>query len=247
MRPLIGALGLVLLLASSAWANSLAYSEAQLDWSGLQFTISEGLTVTAIQDGGRSSYASAFTTQGGFVSQYGSSWSAPLTWQTSTDGLATADASAANGLLTSTSLAGTTLFSSDLRNHGESTAETSTAFWLYGSGNGTLTVQIPYRLTIGLTETIPPSLNPYRYEVTSASANVFLLMGPGAIEGGWLAQSLTSSSTTGLLDGTLTNTGLFTMSRIFDNPYWGPLVSIIAETSTTATGRRYRNRRACSS
>jgi hypothetical protein len=140
-------------------------------------------------------------------------------------------------MLTSYSVAGTTPQSNYIFNSGQSGSFTDSDFWLYGSGVGTLTVSVPYSLQINLSETAPRLPEQGPYDATAATAVARLVMGPGVLEGGYQAETLSWSESDPALNGVLTRSGVLSVTKGFNNPYWGPLTSVFVDVPTSATER----------
>lgn len=242
-RSLFLALLITICVSSSAHAQALSFSQAVLDWSGLSYTISDGLTVTLIQPANNLAASSADTTRGGLFDQNTMSQTAPNTWSTTgvdshytrDEGSAFATASTMNGLMVSTALAGTGP-TEGLQPYGHGQAVTTVDFWLYGTGTGTITVTVPYRLDVSVTQTTPP---PGTTFLTAATSNAYLFIGPGQTDGnGFRTDSLVLSNTAGTLNGLLSRTGTLTVSESLSNPTFGPLIGIGGGIETYATAQR---------
>ena len=234
----IGLLTLVLLLVcpSNSLADGIATSSATLDWSGLNFTVSSGLTISLIQVAGPViSSSGASTTLGELSAQTSYSpspedccnTSAFSQYSTSGANVVT-QAATVNGFLTSSSQAFTTSVGSGI-NFAQSSASIEYNFWLYGSGVGTITVNLPYTLSVACNISHPQGVPPGD-EVTGADAFVLLVIGPGVIP-----PTPYESETASCQNNPGITNGVFTLSESFSNPTFGPLVSIDAFASTDAT------------
>jgi hypothetical protein len=234
MKSKLASLALVLVcLCGTARADSAATATATLDWSGLTFTLSGSLVGTAVQAGfGACSFTStagangltstpAGGDSGGCKAQTWENTLASSAYSTAAGNAAT-QAATVNGFLTSSSQAATTspVWS---RNFGQSAALTDFDFWFYGSGVGSLIVTVPYTLSAACS--VPPDPN----QIATANASVSLLIGPGVEPG-----TPSSSNSVSCQNNPGITTGFLTVSRDFDNPYWGPLVSIDASAETSA-------------
>jgi hypothetical protein len=221
-------LSIFLVWPPTASADSIARSEARLDWTGLTFAISSGLTVTRIDQADFAAGSWVSTTLGGTTQdekishsfQDWSNTSASSAYSTSS-GFGGAQASTSNGLLMVRSEAGTTALESS-EQAGQSSAHTDSIFWLYGTGVGTLTVTVPYTLSVEC------NLSDAIREDTAALASVSLMAGPGV---GWHttdALSCSDSAHPGIKNGMLM------LSKDFSDPTWGPLTGIWASANTSA-------------
>ena len=215
-----------------AYGTIVVQTQAQLDWSGFTYTISPGLSVSHIDVSLISSGSTASTSLGGFNSQSNSTGvtSANSTSATA-GGASSAVSSTNNGLLMSqsnSSALGT--LPTALTAAGQ--ASVLDAFWFYGSGVGTLTVSIPYSLQIAVQASGPAAQHPS----ISSGASVSLSGGPAASEfnPNFATASLAWLPTDPVATGSLSKSGVLTITRIFNNPTWGPLVSIHAAASTNA-------------
>jgi hypothetical protein len=224
----IGSFALILLLAwpSNSFADGIAISNATLDWPGFTFTVSSGLTVSVV-DEGDFAFNFASTTLGGPSSAEGSNASAFSQYSTSTAN-GVAQAATANGFVATSSQASTTSLQPNI-NFAESSVFIERNFFLYGSGVGTLTVSIPFALSVACNSSQPPG-SPAEDLTTTADASVFLEMGPGNL-------GLPASDTISCQNHPGVTNGVLTVSENFSNPTFGPLVSIDARASTDAEAK----------
>ena len=190
-------------LTTPSWATSLVISEAVIDWSGFSYTISEGLTVTEFSQR-QSPFIVAAT--------YGGPKEATVHFgdgfvSSSSESLNSASsASVVNGVLTSRSTA-------DGLGKSLSVVSTHTSVRLDGSGQGVLTVSAPYSLHVSVSE---PG--------QSAIAFAAFFSGSAVIK-----QLIWDSP----FAGELTENGVLTVSRTFDEPFFGPLtIAAIVRTHT---------------
>ena len=201
---------LLCLLPLSAEALGIATADVTLDWSGFAYTTTGSLAITRIDrpDGYPQASTSTNTTD-----------STPL-------GTATATASSVNGLMTASSTA-TTLGDGGAANVAVSYATAQDTFWLYGTGQGVLTVTVPYHMVLTAVGD-----NPAR-DLFDADASVSFSTGPGFIQGGWITDTLALHSA-----GSITRDGvLIAQSGYLDQPTWGPLTSLGGSASTTAVAQ----------
>jgi hypothetical protein len=230
----IGSFALILLLAwpCNSLADGIAISNATLDWTGFTFTVTSGLTVSVV---GASDFDLSFasTTLGGSSQEIKdgsspqSSTSAFSQYSTGTAN-GVAQAATANGFLTTSSQASTTSLQPSI-NFAESNAFTSHDFFLYGTGTGTLTVSIPFTLSVACNSSQPLG-SPAVDLTTAADASVFLEIGPGNV-GLPVSDTISCQNNPGVTNGVLT------VSENFTNPTFGPLVSIDASASTDAEAK----------
>jgi len=199
-------------------ANPIGTSSAVLDWTNFRFTVGGSLVISYIDyvDGPPPPFInSAIAATSGGTSQGFDRANASADFAYSNNlGHATASASAVNGLLQSSAEAGA---NSTSYHFARSSTFIANDFWLYGSGTGTLTATLPYRLTAMCS---PPAFN----ELSSANSGVGLSVGPGFTFGQSVSANLSCT------DGPSTKTGDLTVTRSFDNPTWGPLVGFDAAT-----------------
>jgi PEP-CTERM motif-containing protein len=208
-------------IVSSAHAASIAITTATLDWTGFTFQVSDGLSIDAIVYANLGSSTDASTNHGPTDSDSGATSSSAFSSYLNALGSGIASGDASNGALTSSSGSASFGTVSSL-NSAAADAYASTAFWLYGSGQGTLTVEVPYELFIDTGQSSAADL-------AMATAFVSLQLGPGA---GWYASDSLSSLQAGT--GSIHKTGTLTLSRSFVDPVWGPLVYIGAQAKTEA-------------
>ena len=228
----IGSFALILLLAwpSNSFADGIAISNASLDWTGFTFTVTSGLTVSVV---GAADFDLSFasTTLGGSSQEIkdGSSpqsnTSAFSQYSASTAN-GVAQAATANGFVATSSLASTTSLQPSI-NFAESSVFIERDFFLYGSGVGTLTVSIPFTLSVACSS--QPLGSPAGDLTTAADASVFLEIGPG--------NPLLASDTISCQNNPGVTNGVLTVSENFTNPTFGPLVSILARASTDAEAK----------
>jgi hypothetical protein len=168
----IGSLALILLLTwpSNSFADGIAISNATLDWTGFTFTVTSGLTVSVV-DEGDFAFSFASTTLGEPSSAQGSNTSAFSQYSTSTAN-GVARAAIANGFVATSSQASTTSLQPSI-NFAESSVFIERNFFLYGSGVGTLTVSIPFTLSVACNSSQPLG-SPAVDLTTAADASVFL-------------------------------------------------------------------------
>jgi hypothetical protein len=228
----IGSFALILLLAwpSNSFADGIAVSNATLEWTGFTFTVTSGLTVSVV-DATDFDLSFASTTLGGSSQEIKngspqSNTSAFSQYSTSTANGA-AQAATANGFFTTSSEASTTSLQPGI-NFAESNAFISHDFFLYGTGAGTLTVSIPFTLSVACNSSQPPG-SPAVDLTTAADASVFLEIGPG--------NPLLASDTISCQNNPGVRNGVLTVSENFTNPTFGPLVSILARASTDAEAK----------
>jgi hypothetical protein len=212
----------------TASAFPVAVSEAALDWRGLTFAGTDGFTITKIAGPtyAASSHASTSlgeTSRDGRVDYFEpESWgesSAFSAYSTST-GSARAVASTHYGFLTASSLAAPT---SVMDWHAaESEAWTGLTFRLFGTGAGSITVTVPYSLSVG---SIASPVN-----TTAALASVHLWMSNPGPSSGWYA-----SDTVSCQNESCTKDGILTLSGDFTGTYTGALMGIWAWAETSAT------------
>jgi hypothetical protein len=205
-------------VVSVANADSFVIAEATLDWTGFSYRVSDGLTIDSIVYGYRSANTTAETRHGSLQAVTGVRTSSAHSHYGNALGEATARGGVANGALASHSDAAS--FGGPTMDSAAADARASTAFWLYGSGTGVLTVEVPYELVIEATVD----------SMTSAGATtlVSLELGPGT---GWFASD---SLAWDLSSASMIRTGRLILSREFVEPAWGPLVFIGARASTEA-------------
>jgi hypothetical protein len=223
----IGSFALILLLAwpSNSFADGIAISNASLDWTGFTFTVTSGLTVSVV-DAGDFAFSFASTTLGEPSSAQGSNASAFSQYSTSTAN-GVAQAATANGFVATSSQASTTSLQPS-SNFAESSVFIERDFFLYGSGVGTLTVSIPFTLSVACSS--QPLGSPAVDLTTAADASVFLEIGPGNL-------GLPASDTISCQNNPGVTNGVLTVSENFTNPTFGPLVSIDARASTDAEAK----------
>jgi hypothetical protein len=94
-------------------------------------------------------------------------------------------------------------------------------FWLYGTGVGSLSLSLPYTLMANCDRTNPGT------ETATAFSTINLSIGPGS-------GTSTSDTVSCSGSGNQQKTGFLTLSKQFDNPFFGPLVSIDASGTTQA-------------
>ena len=224
----IGSFALILLLAwpSNSFADGIAASNATLDWTGFTFTVTSGLTVSVV-DAGDFAFSFASTTLGEPSSAQGSNTSAFSQYSTSTAN-GVAQAATANGFVATSSEASTTSLQPSI-NFAESSVFIERSFFLYGSGVGTLTVSIPFTLSVACNSSQPLG-SPAVDLTTAADASVFLEIGPGNL-------GLPASDTISCQNNPGLTNGVLTVSENFTNPTFGPLVSIVAGASTDAEAK----------
>jgi hypothetical protein len=211
---------------AQASAGSIVLAQATLNWNAFAFSVSGGLSIDEVIYNSEWSNSFATTTQGGTQNNesFGGGTRASSGYLAA-HGAAGAHAGADAGVLGSSSAAAT-YGSSPVANVGASGNLASTAFWLYGHGTGTLTVQVPYELRLAV------ETNGSKFDELNAEAEVSINLGPGA---GWFASDSLSWANSGApVDGLLLKTGFLVLSRDFSEPSWGPLVSMGAGTSTIA-------------
>jgi hypothetical protein len=214
-----------------ASADAMVLSRATLDWTGFSFSVSGSLTIDSIDYSSRWSSSDAHTTFGEW--DHTSSSDGDVTASSGYavgSGAATAEASVGNGFLRSDSVAVT---SGELPNSNEASSSvfSSSGFWLYGHGAGSLTVSVPYELSVQLLED-DSATGLAANQHGEGSASVSLQLGPGA---GWYAFDALSYAEGGPFgDGSSAKQGLLVLSRDFVEPWYGPLVFIGASASTEA-------------
>jgi hypothetical protein len=205
-------------VVSVANADSFVISEATLDWSGFSYHVSDGLTIDSIVTNYLGSTTAARTRHGGFQSVLGTKNSSANSQYHNPLGEAASHGGATNGALASRSESAS--FGGPTIDSAMAEAGASTSFWLYGTGEGVLTVEVPYELHIeGLVG---------RGSSAAATAWVSLELGPGT---GWFASD---SLAWDLSSASMVRTGRLILSREFVEPKWGPLVFIGARASTEA-------------
>jgi hypothetical protein len=205
-------------VVSVANADSFALAEATLDWTGFSFRVSDGLTIDSVVYSYLGSTASAETRHGTGQTILGTRSSSANSHYSNALGEATSTSGIVNGALSSHSEAAS--FEEPTIDSAGAGAFASTSFWLYGSGAGVLTVEVPYELHIEATAGPGATVG--------ATALVSLELGPGT---GWFASD---SLTWDLSSPFMTRKGTLLLSREFVEPTWGPLVFIGAGASTEA-------------
>jgi hypothetical protein len=205
-------------VVSVANADSFVISEATLDWSGFSYHVSDGLTISSIVTGYLGSTTAAGTRHGGFQSVLGVTNSSADSRYSNALGEAASHGGAANGALASRSESAS--FGGPTTDSARAEAGASTSFWLYGTGEGVLTVEVPYELHIEGTVG--------RGSSAAATAWVSLELGPGAA---WFASDSLSWDST---SASMTRTGTLVLSRTFVNPRNGPLMFIAASAASEA-------------
>lgn len=212
--------------APGALANTMTSSTATLDWTGLTFSVTGGLTghaVTGSVDAGSSASTMLGASSGSSTFSYPYVTSESSSYSTS-EGNADAYGSTDDGFLSATSRAAATSDKSS-QNGSKTGVDTDWAFWFYGTGDGLITVSVPYTLSVTCNPT-PPSPN----TVTAAEASVSLYLGTPA-------PGMFASDTASCQNGPVTKSGRLTASAYLTNPTWGPLLdaSVSATTSATAS------------
>jgi hypothetical protein len=197
-------------------------AQASLDWSNFAWHVSGGLTISEIVPAYVGSSSFSETAQGPSQFNFGDTFSSAASSYITATGEGTSNGSAQNGALKSSSISATEGGSPSF-DFASSDVFASTSFWLYGTGAGTLTVEVPYSLMIGaaLDPTSPLHL-------ALAAASVSIQLGPGA---GFFASDSLSWQ---LGDAPLTKSGTLVVSKEFHEPTFGPLVFIGAHASTDA-------------
>jgi len=219
MKISAAALFVLFLVSSPVSASSVVTSQAELNWSGMTLTTTGSLVIDCclpVPEFGLAS-STANTTLGGQAVQSKTFFfsSGPLDWSntaasssySNSDGSAAAEASTNNGFLQSHSLA-TTLSASVSRNSASTSAFTLADFDLSGHGTGAFTFALPYTLLVSV---VSDGSNSFR-DFVSADASVLLMLGPGVVQGGFAADSLSLNQTGPLVDSLLTRSGLLTVS-----------------------------------
>jgi len=212
----------------AASAFPVAASEAVLDWTGLTFAGVDGFTIAKIAGPSYTASSHAATSLGeashegkvdGFDPESWGETSAVSAYSTST-GSANASASTTYGFLTASSLAAPT----SVRDWhaAESEAWTGLTFRLYGSGAGSITVTVPYSLSV---RSIASNAN-----TTAASSSVHLWMSNPGPSSGWY-----TSDTVSCRNESCTRDGILTLSGDFTGTYTGALMGIWARAETSAT------------
>jgi hypothetical protein len=228
-----GLFALTLLLAwpSGILADGIAQSGAALNWSGLTFTSDGSLTFTVVQ-AGFTAGSGASTSLGGFAGEDKYSFQTPQWGVTSASsqyltatGSSVTQSQTNFGLLRASSQTAAVSRESSF-NTGESRANSSSDFWLYGTGVGSITVTAPYTLSALCSITGPQDAS--RYNTAEADASVVLLLGDPV--GGSTSDSISCNG-----NSEATKNGVLSLSLGFNNPYWGPLVDITAFAETSAT------------
>ena len=209
-------------IAVPAYADSIAFSSAVFDWTGLNFTLTGTLQVDHIDPA--SLFASSTTrAEVSLLSTQSSNFLPLATSAQSSSGVSgstLAMASTNNGLL-QLSTATQSLSIPGSSHRGDSSASTSRVFWLYGTGVGSLSLSLPYTLIANCDRTNPGN------ETATAFSTINLSIGPGA-------GTSTSDTVSCSGSGNQQKTGFLTLSKQFDNPFFGPLVSIDASGTTQA-------------
>ena len=177
----------------AATAFPVAMSEAVVDWTGLTFAGVDGFTIAKVAGPSYAASSHAATSLGeashegkvdGFDPESWGETSAFSAYSTST-GSANASASTDYGFLTASSLAAPT----SVRDWhaAESEAWTGLTFRLYGSGAGSITVTVPYSLSVG---SVASNVN-----TTAALASVHLWMSNPGPTSGWNTSDTVSCQT----------------------------------------------------
>ena len=213
---------LAIFATASTTSASTILVEAILDWTGFGFTVSGGLIIDRIEGQGSFSESLAITTAGQFVNR-GPSVTEAVSSSTTANGSALAYASTSNGLITSRSTA--SVSGPELTSQGATSfASTASSFWLYGHGIGSITFDLPYTFTFQVSTDSGPA------QEVCGDALVVFSIGPGVgIPAARQSLTLPCSEP---VDGVLTQSGILSVSRSFNQPTSGPLVSGFAHANT---------------
>ena len=219
---------LVVLFAVSfavpVYADSFAFSQLTLDWTGLSFSLTGSLTVTEIDRPGGSFGSSSAARADSLIETSMSIvmpfiTSAFVASPASSDGHANAQAFTNNGLMSAQSDASSLGYATSHR--AVASTFSSDLFWFYGSGVGSIVVSTPYTMSVSCGVDDPGN------ETALGLASVRLSMAPGASEQGQAFDSLSCGQ-----QGIGMKSGTLTVERFLDNPTWGPLTGISALTIT---------------
>ena len=219
--------GIALVFVSFAvpvYADSFAFTQVTLDWTGLSFSLTGSLTITEIDRPGigfgsgsgavaDSLTASSVSNVMPFIT------SAIVASPASRDGHANAQASTNNGVMSMQSAVASLEYATSHR--GFANASSGDLFWFYGSGVGSIVVSTPYTMSVSCGVDDPGN------ETALGLASVRLSMGPGVFGGGQAFDSLSCGQ-----QGIGMKSGTLTVERFLDNPTWGPLISIDAFAQT---------------
>jgi PEP-CTERM motif len=214
-------------VASVAYADSFVIAEATLDWTGFSIRVSDGLSIDSVVVSHLVSRTSAETRHGVTEIDMGAVDSSAGSHYSNALGEATANSGVENGALSSRSEAAS--FGGPAVSSASADAFASTAFWLYGSGVGVLTVEVPYELLVEATVNLPVEATVNRSlstDIISATASVSLQLGSG-----WFTSDSISWDSS---RPSVIRTGTLVLSKEFVEPVWGPLVFIGAGASTKA-------------